>query len=200
MIDTTPSNAQQATPLMTTVLVVGTGPDQPGLVAGLTQLLSQLGGNIQDASMTKLANTFAMLLLVSLPQTAQASLTQQSQQVALQLGITLDVRPVALTATPVLASPATPLLLQQAAMITVAGHDHMGITASVTRLLADHGVNITDLNAQRFMGDGGLVYMMLIEVLLPTALSLDALKALLMPLSQPLGVDIRIEALESVAL
>jgi glycine cleavage system transcriptional repressor len=187
-----------ATPLppMTTVLVVGTGPDQPGLVAGLTQLLSQLGGNIQDASMTKLANTFAMLLLVSLPQSAQASLTQQSQQVATQLGITLDVRPV------VVVAPAMPTTTHQlqAAMITVAGHDHMGITASVTRLLADHSVNITDLNAQRFMGDGGLVYMMLIEVLLPPSLTLDAIKALLMPLSQPLGVDIRIEALDLVAM
>jgi glycine cleavage system transcriptional repressor len=188
---------------MATILVVGTGPDKPGLVAGLTQLLSQVGGNIQDASMTKLANTFAMLLLVSLPQSAQASLTQQSQQVATQLGITLDIKPIDIESksTGLVTTPSSHTSLPlQAAMITVAGHDHMGITASVTRLLADHLVNITDLNAQRFMGDGGLVYMMLIEVLLPPNLSLESLKALLMPISQPLGVDISIEAIDLVTL
>ena len=48
-------------------VITAVGKDRPGIVAGVTEVLFDLGGNIEDSSMTILAGEFAMILIVSLP-------------------------------------------------------------------------------------------------------------------------------------
>jgi len=51
------------------VVISGIGPDQPGIVASVSEILFRHGANIEDSTMTQLADEFAVILLVSLPST-----------------------------------------------------------------------------------------------------------------------------------
>jgi predicted amino acid-binding ACT domain protein len=70
----------------------------------------------------------------------------------------------------------------------------MGITYRVSQILANHHINITDLNAQCIEGESQPVYVMMIEILLPEAAATgpsDALRADLSELAQSEVLDIR---------
>ncbi|HEY3318141.1 MAG TPA: ACT domain-containing protein [Coriobacteriia bacterium] len=51
-----------------------TGPDRVGLVDEVTELLLDLGGNVETSRMMRLGGEFAMLMLVSLPDVELAKL------------------------------------------------------------------------------------------------------------------------------
>lgn len=181
---------------MTKVVITGVGPDQPGIVAGLTHVLEDLEANIEDSTMTLLAGEFAMILIVSIPSGLSLSAFQEAfRPVEQKLGIQLQVKPIE----PDLPAH-EPDASQTPLMISVAGHDRTGITAHVSEELARHQVNITDLNAQVIPGEEGPVYIMMIEVLLPAGMDQRQLESLLEPIARDLGVEIRCHPLESIAL
>jgi glycine cleavage system transcriptional repressor len=133
---------------MTTYAVTAVGPDAPGEVAALAEALAQLGANLEDASMTRLRGHFAMTVVVSTGAAADAletALTAAS-------GLHVSVWPVDQDGQP--PAPSRPW------QITLHGADRPGIVAGVTRALAAHGANITDLTC-RLVGD---LYVMTIDV------------------------------------
>ncbi|MDP9418148.1 MAG: ACT domain-containing protein, partial [Actinomycetota bacterium] len=50
---------------MNLLAVTVIGHDRPGIIADVTAVLAELGGNLEDSSMTILRGHFAMTLLVS---------------------------------------------------------------------------------------------------------------------------------------
>jgi glycine cleavage system transcriptional repressor len=177
--------------------ITGVGPDKPGLVAGLTQLVCEFNGNIDDSTMTRLAGQFAMILIVTLPaDTDDEAFLTACNALAQQLNIALNVSP--------LAEPAPKALAAQAPhaefILTVAGHDRTGITYHVTQTLAKHGANITDLTARQMQGDDGLVYLMVVEFDLTDAAARQALQAELDTLASTLNLDMRCRPIDTVAL
>ncbi|HUH06555.1 MAG TPA: ACT domain-containing protein [Egibacteraceae bacterium] len=148
---------------MAELAVTAIGSDQPGIIARVTKVLYEHGGNLEDSSMTILGGHFAIMLLVQ----TDASPTELETALAegtSDLGLVVTVRPVGHGAP---AAPPTHVL-------SVYGADRPGIVHSVTSALADHGVNVTDLETRVLEGERP-VYAMMLEISLPPDLTQDRL-------------------------
>lgn len=153
--------------------VAALGPDRPGVVAALTEVLLAGSGNLEDASMHQLSGQFAMTLVVDVPGDA-ASVRAELEPVGERLGLLISVREV------VDALPDAP---GDSYVVSVHGADRPGIVHRVAHAIAAAGGNITDLSTRLA---GGL-YVLVAEIDLasdPAALA-DALSAL----GAELGVD-----------
>jgi glycine cleavage system transcriptional repressor len=160
---------------MTEYAIAALGPDRPGVIAALTEVLLADAGNLEDASMTILRGQFAMTLVVDVPlplAQVQASLAP----VADRLGLLISVREV--TDVP----PGPPARPYQ---VHLHGADRPGLVHRVTALLADAGVNVTDLTTRL----SGTLYVLVAEVDLPESVDPVALAAGLRSVAADLGVE-----------
>jgi glycine cleavage system transcriptional repressor len=130
------------------------GHDRPGIIADVAEILSGLGMNLTDSTMTRLRGHFAMTLICTgdpAPSDVAASLNP------LTADGTLDVSVRRVDPEPEPADTGLPYLL------TVHGADRLGIVATVARAVAEFGGNVTDLTT-RLAGD---LYLLVAEVDLP---------------------------------
>jgi glycine cleavage system transcriptional repressor len=176
------------------VVISGVGPDKPGIVSGLTEVLYRHQCNIEDSSMTILGQSFAMILIVTLPDEVTVDLLwEEFKTVEDKLDISLFIQPLS-------ESEARRTRIGSPYLLSIAGHDRTGITYHVSKLLAQHGVNVTDLNAHRMDGDDGPVYIMLVEVEIPDSVRVENVEADLKDLEQELQVETGLRPLEGIAL
>ena len=148
--------------------------------------------------MTRLAREFAVILIISLPEkTPLESVEKDLYNMESGLEMTFTIKPLedhaeadTLDRQSTHAAPY---------MVTVSGHDQVGITYQVAQKLADLHVNITDLNAQVIDGEDGPVYIMMLEVMLPETLREPDLTQALKPIAEALGVEISCRPIEAVA-
>jgi len=147
--------------------VTAIGADRPGIIARVTGVLHDHGGNLEDSSMTILRGQFAIMLLVA----ADADPTELEAALAAataDLGLVVTVREVGPgTVTP----PPTHVL-------SVYGSDRPGIVHAVAQTLAEHDVNVTDLTTRLLEGERP-VYAMMMEITLPERLDPEELAAVL---------------------
>lgn len=158
------------------------GSDRPGIAAAITGPLLDLGGNLEDCSMTILSGQFAMVLVVQLPDEVEVGALEAAlAEPTARLDLGLAVRPIGdLVPTP---APGPHCV------VSVYGADHPGIVHRFVTLLADAQVNITDL-ATRVIGDSDdPVYAMVLEVVLPADLAVESLREQLATLATEVGVD-----------
>ncbi len=160
---------------MAELAVTVIGHDRPGIVAAVTAVLAELGGNLSDSTMTILRGHFAMSLIVTVDASAD-EVGARLAPVADDLGVVVAVNEV--TEEPPTARPGSHHVL------SVHGADRPGIVAGVTGLLAEQGGNITDLTT-RLTGD---LYVLVCEVDLPDGVDPDALAADLAQVGERLGV------------
>jgi glycine cleavage system transcriptional repressor len=178
---------------MTRCVVWTLGTDRPGIAAAITGPLFELGGNLEDCSMTILSGQFAMVLVVDLPdglETAALEAALAAPASALDLG--LAVRPIGEQVAP--SAPGSHCV------VSVYGADHPGIVHRFVTLLADAHINITDL-ATRVIGDtDDPVYAMVLEVVLPAGLEVESLREQVGALATEVGVDATIRAADADVL
>ena len=174
------------------VVVTAVGRDQPGIIAALAKAVLDLGGNLDDATMTRLHGSFAAMVAARLPagrtaEDARAALAGLAQT----LGLTVTVQ-------------AVPDAYQSGAhaetlpdtLLTVYGADKPGIVYGVALALAALGVNITDMDTRLTGSPDAPVYVMLLEA----AAGGRDLTAGMAALKPALGVDITVQALDTEAL
>jgi glycine cleavage system transcriptional repressor len=140
------------------------GADRPGIVAGMSGALVELGGNLEDSTMTILQGYFAVLLVVSVPPGVGAgalerALAPVSERFALQLTVQ-ELAPRDAPAPSVDTAPWT---------ISVHGADHTGIVHGVTAALEKVGGNVVDLATHLVGSEEEPVYVMTLRVTLPAA-------------------------------
>ncbi len=133
--------------------VTAIGTDRPGIVAAVTRILHERGGNLEDSAMTILGGQFAIVLLVA-TEDAPDALRDALQQATAELGLTISV-----CRTEGADQGADPTHL-----LSVYGADRPGIVAGVTGALAEVGANIVDLETQVIGDSEQPVYAMLIEL------------------------------------
>lgn len=150
---------------MAELAVTAVGADRPGIIARVTEVLYEHGGNLEDSSMTILAGHFAIMLLVETDADPAALEHDLSERTA-DLGLVVSVRPAGPGAE---SSPATHV-------VSVYGSDRPGIVHEVADAMFARQVNVTDLTT-RVIGEHGDVYAMMMEVSLPADLDADGLVA-----------------------
>jgi len=159
------------------------GADRPGIVAAVTGVLLRMGCNLKDCSMTVLSRHFAMMMLVEAPDdVGPDALEGALAEAEANFDLTVAVRP--------LGEGAMLFVEGEPFIVSVYGSDHPGIVHHIASVLADHSVNITDVNT-RVLGeeDGEPVYAMLLEVTLPRTLDPAALDNRIQAVAKELGVD-----------
>lgn len=162
---------------MTLLAVTAVGADQPGIIARVTKVLLEAGGNLEDSSMTILGGQFAIVLLVA-AETAPAQLEASLTSATADLGLVVSVRAVGPGTD---SAPPTHIL-------SVYGADRPGIVHAAAQTLADHSVNVTDLTTRVIEGEQP-VYAMHVEVSLPQP---DREDALLRALRAAIGESVEV--------
>ena len=160
--------------------ITAIGKDRPGIVAGLTAALRDLGGNLEDFSSTILRGHFAMMLVVDTPDDVPGDHLRERLAIAAEpLGVQVTVSDVEAGA------PDRPTATH---VLSVYGSDHPGIVASFAGLIAGKGVNVTDLSCRLTGGDKPL-YSMVAEVTLPDGVDPDELQRAIADTAAEVGVD-----------
>ena len=174
------------------VAVTAVGLDRPGIVAAVSRILYDVGGNIEDSRMAILGGHFAMVLIVALPDGAdQKELERALAEPAGALDLITTVRPVAEAAP--LHADGSPYV------VSVYGADKPGIVWHISEALAAAGVNISDL-ATHVVGDQEPVYVMILEVDLPPGADAEAIGMSLKVIGEELGVDVAFNAMDTETL
>ena len=127
------------------------GHDRPGIIADVTGAIADLGGNLEDSSMTLLRGHFAWTLVV----TGSDPVEIEHRLESLRHN---DLR------ISVIALPEAPSHGDAGAVyvMSVHGGDRPGIVSALTKVIAEAGGNIVDLTT-RLSGD---LYVLVAEVVL----------------------------------
>jgi glycine cleavage system transcriptional repressor len=164
------------------------GSDRPGVVADVTELVYEHDCNLEDSTMTRLADEFAIILLFTDGgEDIELSLTQRCRRLEREKGITAFIRPVGEEASE---KPAG-----NQRLLLVSGIDHTGIVYRISRFLAERDINIRNLTFHReFLPESGTaMYRMEILLKVPADRSHQELQELIPVLEDQLQVDIRLE-------
>ena len=162
------------------------GKDRPGIVAAVTGVLLRHGVNIEDGEMAILRGHFTLVLVVGVPDDADADALRRD------LGDVRDELPLeSLSLSEV--DTLTARTPSATHAMSIYGADHPGIVHGITRALADVGVNVIGLTT-RVVGDDGL-YVMLLEAAVPQDRT-DEIEDLLADVAAELGVDVSVREID----
>ncbi|MCE1247395.1 MAG: ACT domain-containing protein [Firmicutes bacterium] len=179
------------------VLITAYGMDQTGIVKRMSQVLLDMGCNIQDSAMKQMRGNFVIMMAVSLPERdeALAELDVAFEPVRTEMGLDIEIKHFSHAhSKPVKAEDRTCIL-------TVSGGDKPGIVHAVSSLLAEMEINIDDISTKLIEYESGdNLYVSIMEITLPPELSYTRLKENLLALSGRLNVNIEIEVVEDDAL
>jgi len=162
------------------------GEDRPGIVADVTRILFDNGCNLEETSMTRLADEFTLILLFSAASAGISELLEREcRRLEKEKGISAFVRPLRKR----VGGPRKP---PAGSVLHVEGVDQAGIVYRVSQFLADKGLNICDLKSavSQSPGSGTLLYVMDIHVQLPEGTDLGMFEEGLAAVADELNVDI----------
>ena len=150
------------------------GHDRPGIIADVTGVLAELGGNLEDSSMTLLRGHFAWTLVAEVsasPDDVASRLAHLTAE-----GLVVSVLPVPGAEGAAVAGSSW--------LLSVHGADRPGIVSGLTGVVAGAGGNITDLTTRL----GGGLYVLVAEVALRDGVDVEALSARIGAAAERLGV------------
>ncbi len=162
------------------------GKDRVGIVADVTRLLFDSDCNLEDTSMSMLADEFTLTLLFSCnhPQ-IEEQLLKECRRLEMDKGISAFVRP-----------------LQEQSQknhkgfktcsLHIEGLDQAGIVYKTSQFLADRKLNIIHLDstAKASPQSGAAIYSMDIHIQVPEEIPLDQVEEELSQLADELHVDV----------
>jgi len=147
---------------MQKVVISVLGLDRPGILATVSEALLAQDCNIENVSQTLLQSIFGAIILVSKPAALPDEALEEALGAALApLSLAVSVKRFDLAPAAAAARDTQPFV------ITTIGPDSKGLVAGITRVLADRGCNVTNLQALFKGGDDPLNNMMIYEVDVP---------------------------------
>lgn len=168
-------------------LITVTGPDCPGIIAGITSVLAANGADIEDVSMTRLCGNFAMMLVAK----SSKNWIRLKDDLCLagrDKGVRVSVDEIAKFVH----------IEESNIYVSGIGPNRVGIVSSISAVLAEHGANINEMTTRLLLGTSGEIYVIRVEA--TYAGNMDSLKAALDGMGQSLGIETRLELLERVDL
>ena len=171
------------------------GDDRPGIVADLAELIYECDCNLEDSSVTLLGSEFAVLLLLSGESAdLERRLSAACRRLEWEKRLTVFFRPLEAEPIPYAASHQARRYALQAV-----GIDKAGIVAKLSRCLADHRVNIAQMQTQshREPESGAPVYTVRIAMDVPREVDEAALRERLDAIARELCIDVTLEPRDS---
>jgi glycine cleavage system regulatory protein len=171
-----------------TLVLTVLAPDRTGLVELLAQRIAAAGGNWEESRMARLAGQFAGILLVTCDAARSDELVAAMRTLQLQsAGLQVTVR-----ATPADAAPPAP---GTQIRLALTGADRAGIIRDVSRVLAERGVNVEELESEVSSApmSGEPLFTARARLRVPPNLALADLRASLERLAGELMVDLTAE-------
>jgi glycine cleavage system transcriptional repressor len=168
-----------------TLVITVVGDDRPGIVAGVTKGLFDLGCNLEDVSSSILRGHFTMMLIVHAPEGVSAGDAEGALEgIAEDMGLIVRAGEVADT---------HEALTPPTHVVSVYGADQPGIIFRVADALASRGVNITDLRSRVLDPASGddAAYVVMMEVVGP-----DDLDDQLVDLRAAMDVEVSVNRIE----
>jgi glycine cleavage system regulatory protein len=167
--------------MRTSLVVTVIGEDRPGIVEELSAHVLAAGANWEESRMARLAGKFAGLLRISVD-------ADRADELARALR-TLDAGGLTVVAERGGdAPPAAPRTFH----LELLGDDHPGIVRDVSRALAQHGVNIdeleTDVTGAPMTGDP--LFRARARLAIPSSVTVEQLRLTLETLASDLMVDL----------
>lgn len=166
------------------------GPDRPGLVAEVTDYLSQHGGNVEDSRMAVLGAEFGILLLVSGTPEEIAAIERDLASLREKTGLQVISRP---TKAPEdhRRAPTVPCL------VTAEALDHEGIVRAVSRALSRVGVNIVSLETTAYEAPvtGSPLFRLEARVDCPTGVTVTKVRKAMDEVAEAENLDIDVRSL-----
>lgn len=167
--------------MRTSLVLTVIGDDKPGIVEQLSDRVLETGANWEESRMARLAGKFAGLLRVSVE-------ADRAEQLAGALraldagGLTVVVEPS------VEGEGAEPRKVS----LEVVGNDHPGIVRDISRVLAQHDVNIEELETEITSApmSGEALFHARAILRVPPSVAIDRLRGVLESLAGELMVDL----------
>lgn len=166
------------------------GQDRPGIVASLTQVLLDLGCNVEDVSTSILRGHFALMLIAA----GNESLNVERVRGALNR---LDQESGFTTAAWEVAGELTSGAATH--VLTVYGPDKAGIVHVVATVAGEMGANIADMVC-RLHDKPEATYVLTAELQLPAEVSVDQFAAAISPAVEALGFRSSLRSVEAAEL
>jgi glycine cleavage system transcriptional repressor len=167
------------------------GKDRPGIVADVSGLIYECGGNLEDSSMTLLGSQFALLILLSgSGEEFQYRLSTGCKRLEWEKRLSIFLTPVEEAEGLAKAREVTEVY-----ELSTTGLDRMGIVYHVSRLLADQGINIADLHTKTTPSpeSGTPIFTTKILLQVPVGVSPGDLLEKLNRLGEKLAIDISLK-------
>jgi len=168
------------------------GRDRPGIVADLAELIYECDCNLEDSSMTILGSEFAVLLLLTgQGEDVESRLSSACKRLEWEKRLTVFFRPLG-------GEPISYSVSHRARPfeLTAVGVDKAGIVARVTRCLAAHAINVTQMStaSRPEPGTGTLIYSMKIRMDVPQDVEETGLRQELDAIADGLNIEIALQA------
>lgn len=169
---------------MTSLVLTLIGPDRPGLVEAVAEVVAAHGGNWLESRMAQLAGRFAGVLRAEVPDDRYASLLAALRELESRgLKVVAEVGGEAV-------GEGSPREME----LSLLGQDHPGIVRDVSAALARHRVNIEELTTDRTDAPmaGGTLFSARARLHVPAGLDVETLRAELEKLAHDLMVELRL--------
>jgi glycine cleavage system regulatory protein len=171
--------------MSTSIVLTVIGKDHPGIVESLSEVLAEHGGNWTHSSMSSLAGQFAGILL--------ATVADDNAEACIEDLEALDSEGLQIVANASHEQFQAGTLKEFA--LDLVGHDRQGIVHDITHVLAQHEVNVQELETEVESASmaGGTLFRARARLLVPEHVDLAQLEDELEDLANELMVDIRFE-------
>jgi glycine cleavage system regulatory protein len=168
--------------MRTTLLLTLVGTDRTGLVESLAARIAAGGGNWEEGRLARLAGQFAGVVLVTIDSARTDALIASLRELEAS-GLQVTARPV----TPPAAAPTGTHV-----RLAITGGDRPGIIRDVSRVLAERGVNVEELDSTMASApmSGEPMFLAHARLLVPATLDLATLRHALEALGSELMVDL----------
>jgi glycine cleavage system regulatory protein len=175
---------------MTTLVLTVIGRDRPGLVDALSGVIAEHGGNWEASRMAHLADKFAGIVLVHVPDAEAHALVDAFHGLEREDWLHITAEPAAGPSS----EPARRILT-----LSLVGQDHPGIVHDLAGALAARGVSIEELatDTRSASMSGGTLFHATARLSAPAELPLDDLRARLESLANEILVDIDLDVDET---
>ena len=168
----------------TSLVVTVIGNDRPGIVERLSEVVLAAGANWEESRMARLAGKFAGILRISVA-SAHADALASALRALTSDGLTVVVE----------SSAEGQAETFRTVRLELVGNDHPGIIRDISKVLAQHQVNIEELETSVSGAPmtGEQLFRAAVQLRLPAAVTTEWLRGRLEALAGELMVDVTLD-------